>query len=190
MACETPVEPNTKTNSGLQPNPSEPIQSSYADSKPFPFNRDTSELHILDSLGFAYNCIFDPSDHFLTLKFYKRTLGKWVFDYRIDSIRSQMGDDSLQIMDYNFDGIPDARLSCGTGGRGANEFFEVFIRNPKTKKFKRLITLNNPPNLTPNPKTKKVEATRFYGKTIVEEYRIENDTLRFEREWEIDLAKW
>lgn len=149
------------------------------------FENDTSELIIVDSLSLAYIIIYDPKLAALDLKFYKKEMDNWVFDYSIDSVSSSYPTKKLDFLDFNFDGIEDAKLFTGTGARGANANYEIFIRDKKSKKFNQLKNSSVAPNLSPNSKTKKIEATRFYSKTRFEEYIVLDDSLIIEKGVEV-----
>ena len=140
--------------------------------------KDTSSLHINDSLNFAYKSIYNKKDQSLSLKFYKFEDTKWIFDYRVDSIFSQIGHDSLEIMDFNFDNIFDLRMYSYSGARGANSYYVILLKDTETNQFKLFEFKKLPPNLVPNIKTKKLEAMIFYNyKVINEKYIIENVSL-------------
>lgn len=131
----------------------------------------------VDSLGFAYASTFDGESNVLRLDFYKSNKMNWVFDYSIDSIYSQWGNNELEFMDFDFDGLVDARLLVGSGARGNNEHYEVLLKKQETQRFSRLKGAYLPPNLIPNPLTRRIEAIRFYGKTMFEEHTIVADSL-------------
>lgn len=149
------------------------------------FENDTSELIVIDSLSLAYIIIYEPELATLNLKFYKKEVDNWVFDYSIDSISSSYPTKKIDFIDFNFDGIEDAKLFIGTGARGANANYEIFIRDKNSKKFNHVKNSYVAPNLSPNSKTKKVEGTRFYGKTRFEEYIIIGDSLIIEKGIEV-----
>lgn len=126
----------------------------------------------------AYKSYFDSDHHLLELKLYKLDNNEWKIFQVIDSIWSQMGEDSLEIMDFNFDGSQDFRLSVGTAARGANEYYDIFVRNAKTNNFHK-INRYNISNLRPDSSKKIISAVRYFSnKTVFEEYTLKEDSLK------------
>lgn len=136
-----------------------------------------SDLKIAIPDELAYKSYFNTDEHLLQLELYKLNNNEWTIFQTIDSIHSQFGNDSLEIMDFNFDGIQDFRLFVGTAGRSANEYYNIFIQNSTTNYF-HVIDSYNIPNLLPDSSKKIINAIRYFSnKTLFENYILEANAL-------------
>lgn len=174
---EASVTPNTQTKNNTTTHSNKVIHHQV-------LQIDTSELIIIDSIGIGFKSIYNYENNLIKIEFHQQNKGEWIVMQSIDSIFSQSTQNEIDLMDFNFDGLDDIRLFTSTGGRGSNEYYEVFLRN-KNNEFKRLKSSDMPPNIIPNSKTKKVEAVRFYGKTRFEDHFIINDSLILEKSREV-----
>lgn len=74
--------------------------------------------------------------------------------------------------DFNGDGVADFLILKGTGARGSNELYYLFLANPKAKTLKRVKGFEDLPNPSYHPKYQVVTSYSFAGKNYYSIYRM------------------
>lgn len=59
-----------------------------------------------------------------------------------------------EYLDYNFDGVADYRIFRESNGK--QHFYDIFLFNPKTKKYLKSVELSRLYNPSPDPETKEI----------------------------------
>ena len=151
---------------------------------------ETANLKIAVPDKLAYQSTIDTPNHLVNLELFHYKNNQWKNIQTIDSIKSQFGNDSLEIMDFNFDNFMDFRIQTGTGGRGANLYYDVYVFAPNKNQYVRIE--NNIPNIQSDKDSKLIMGIRYFShKTNFEYYNLKNNTLLIAKQIEvIDNGNW
>ncbi|MDV6332674.1 XAC2610-related protein [Asticcacaulis sp. 201] len=107
----------------------------------------------------------DDMMHAVALRVRERKTGRTVqtlFNIETEE-RQDDADALLQVWDANFDGQPDLSLRAQSGGAGPNSTENVFLFDPKTKRFVFDETLSQLPQLGVDPRRKTITSAERDG---------------------------
>lgn len=118
----------------------------------------------------------EPYEHRLYVHMYKRTADGYVLSAAFDSLASQWGDISPIFEDFNVDMLMDFRISCGTGARGSNVFYYIFLQDSSGHLVKVKGT-DETPNIHYDSVNNSLTSVAYWAGTSFVDYEIIADSL-------------
>lgn len=101
------------------------------------------------------------------IDFFRKKSGTWQLQDRFLFEKDEVISCAPEITDFNGDGRNDFTFKSGMAARGANEIRKLIVYDAGRDKWLFIKNSEEFPNLVYNSKSKKLEATAFYGNTIV-----------------------
>jgi hypothetical protein len=160
------------------------IQVSIAESIDLQFNQTKDSLIILEK-HLAYKTEFDTSTRLLNLKLFSKSKYDWQKLQEFDALPSPFGVYKVETMDFNQDGLNDLRMYFTSGGRGANSYYYVFIRDGETHKFNRIKQAEGIPNIHFDSTTNMISSFAFTASTYFSFYNYRNDSFIIQKQIEV-----
>jgi len=111
-----------------------------------------------------------PEDRTCEIRFFHQKANAQTTIWK-ENLSIQYGQEAKKT-DFNGDGVADFLIMKGTGARGSNELFYLFLTDPKAKKLVKVKGFEELPNPTYYPKHKVVLSYSFAGKNYYSIYRI------------------
>ena len=105
-----------------------------------------------------------------TVRFFHQKEGSQINLWK-EELAIQYGRETKKV-DFNGDGVADFLVLKGTGARGSNELYYLFLANPKAKTLTRVKGFEDLPNPSYHPKYQVVTSYSFAGKNYYSVYRI------------------
>ena len=121
--------------------------------------------------------LFDPISEILHFEIIDSTGPDNIKIQRFSNYESEFGSNNPRLVDFNSDGLLDLLIDYGTGARGSNQFYYLFIRNVQTFQFELIEESAKIPNLYFNEERNVIEGTYFYDGVSFVDFRLENDQL-------------
>gem|GEM_PF-6218317 len=149
-----------------------------ADYQPFEFVDSTS---IDSNIAILLTSMNDSADSHIRLRLltYEDSTG-WDLRQTFDSIFPTLnGLSEADFIDFNSDNIPDVLVSLGTGARGGNEFFQLFVFDAKARRLHKIHGFNEIPNPEPDSVSMDIYGMRLVGADSVyyETYQFNGDSV-------------
>lgn len=104
------------------------------------------------------------------LRFFRQKAGSQITLWK-EKLAIQYGLETKKA-DFNGDGVADFLIMKGTGARGSNELYYLFLANSKAKTLTRVKGFEDLPNPTYNFKYRVITSYSFAGKNYYSIYRI------------------
>jgi len=117
-----------------------------------------------------------PYQHKLYVHLYTKSSKGLIRFEAFDSLDTQFGDTNPIFEDFNNDALMDFKIRAGTGARGSNELFYLFIQNGK-ENFIRIKGAEEKPNLQYDSVNHTLTSTAYWAGTSFIDYVIKGDTL-------------
>lgn len=105
-----------------------------------------------------------------TVRFFHQKTGSQTTFWK-EELAIQYGRETKKA-DFNGDGAADFLILKGTGARGSNELYYLFLANPKVKTLTRVKGFEDLPNPSYHPKYQVIISYSFAGKNYYSVYRI------------------
>ncbi|RWU10336.1 XAC2610-related protein [Pedobacter chitinilyticus] len=130
----------------------------------YPFN-DRSYVLAIDE-----GSVKTSGERVCTVHFFHQKTGSQTTLWK-QELAMQYGQETKKA-DFNGDGVADFLILKGTGARGSNELYYLFLANPKAKTLKRVKGFEDLPNPSYHPKYQVVTSYSFAGKNYYSIYRM------------------
>ncbi|TDG35585.1 hypothetical protein EZJ43_13265 [Pedobacter changchengzhani] len=88
--------------------------------------------------------------------------------------------ENVQFEDYNNDGVKDLALFSTTGGRGSNEYYKLYLVNPKNHTLKKVIGFDEITNPGYDKKHRVIVGYGYAGSNYYSLYRINSKNKVYE----------
>ena len=131
-------------------------------------------LSISNSGNYAITYVFNDSIMDYKVNFFKRNRNGWDLIQTIDSLENMAGVINAKFKDFNNDNVRDFMLYKGTGARGANEFYYVFLVDTLNNQLVRIKNGDDIPNIDYNDK---ISGIFYSGGTSYVNYKLQKDSL-------------
>ena len=118
----------------------------------------------------------DQETHSVTIDVLQRSDAGLTIIQTIDSLDSQFGETTPVFEDLNEDGLRDIKLQQGSGARGANVLFHVFLQDT-TGQLKYIKGSNVIPNIEFDSVRHMITGTYFYAGTSFVDFKLNKDSL-------------
>jgi len=151
-----------------------------------PLQKSEVKIDYWQDYGFVDSTTFKVSGRFLA---FRATADRLVYIdiYRLgaaglerlqsyDSLDSHFGNTRPVIEDINADGLLDFKLNYGSGARGSNEFYQVFIQD-SLGRFTKIRNAEEKPNIAYDTLRKRITTTAYWAGTSYVDYILEGDSL-------------
>ncbi|WP_276484230.1 XAC2610-related protein [Paraflavitalea pollutisoli] len=113
----------------------------------------------------------------VTIKFYSRRDTGWLLknEFNQDGVYAGVSDPT--VLDYNNDRFNDLRYFIGTGARGGNSFYEMFLYDQAGDQLKILKGADDYPNINYNKTLNCLESLALTGSCTTSFLRISGDSV-------------
>lgn len=118
-----------------------------------------------------------PYDHKLFIHVYNLSDTGLRLVQSFDSLDTQFGETTPEFENFNSDPLIDFKIHSGTGARGSNLFYYVFIQEPTSHLLTRVRNTDGKPNLTFDTTRQTITSTAFWAGTSFVDYELKSDSL-------------
>lgn len=112
----------------------------------------------------------EAEERMCTVRFFREKAGSQATLWK-DKLAIEYGRETKKA-DFSGDGVADFLIFKGSGARGSNEHYYLFLADPKAKTLTRISGFEDLPNPSYHPKHKVVTSYGFAGKNYYSIYRI------------------
>ena len=145
--------------------------------------KNTDFIDSININGIRYVVILDikgkEGDKYLQLKLKKKINTSYKTIHIIDSIQiaSSILFGGFEFVDFNQDGVKDVKVCLGSGGRGSNIFYAVYLFDKKNLRLNFLKGSNEYPNINFDSISKTISTVGITSSTDYRRFKIESNTL-------------
>ncbi|MBK7241985.1 MAG: hypothetical protein IPI00_17950 [Flavobacteriales bacterium] len=119
----------------------------------------------------------EPYDHKLFIHVYHRSDTELRSVQSFDSLDIQFSEAVPVFEDLNSDLSMDFKVPYGTGGRGSDQFYYLFVQDPTTHLLTRIKNSYAKPNLCYDTVRQTITSTAYWAGTSFVDYVLKNDSL-------------
>jgi len=110
-----------------------------------------------------------------TIVYYGKKTGKTDVLYWKEHLFMHVVKDNFKYEDYNNDGVKDLLLFTTTGSRGSNEYYNLYLINPKTKMLNKVSGFDEITNPTYHQKYKVILGYGYASRNSYTIYQLKNN---------------